>query len=660
MKIKLTIFSSIFVTVLFGVGCVATIETTTKILFPDNLIEEEVEKTIVLPRALERSDKVFFHEISSQKVPKNGYAISWAPTGDWFATGSEDGFVRVWSADGRLIKVINAHGSTIRNIKISPSGTEIASASNDGTVKIWNVDTGESLFTYTKHMGHTVHGVTWSPDGSLLASCASDGSASIWHRKSGVETVARKFEKRIWEIVWSPDGKLIALGMDGTGPVHLIDPTDGKTVKEITNALEGFGYYGASLKWSSDAKFLVTGSHPSGGRVWDVETGKPQGGMKQQIAKVALSPDSSLFISASTSGHDGSIYIVDSKTGERKQVILGENYGAGAGVTAVDWSPKGGKISAQYNGRDGNYVKVWQKAPYLERKAHKSVIQHMAWSPDSKKVATTGGDESIQIWSLEDGSVVTLRGHVGHVRQLSWNSDGTKIVSASDDKTIRIWDPVKGVEISRLEDHKDVVTSVDWQPNGGDMIASVSSDRTLLLWSANNGALINAFKRDKESPAYGAVEWSEDGDLIYAGSYTGLVDVWEVDEQKKTRSFEGGAGNIRIIERSAGNGLIACVSDGGIRVVDPVKGTITMKIEANHDVNVNWSPSGKTLLSAIHRSQLRIHDVSTGDLHYAFDDYSSRENQRSIAMSPNGQMIATGRSDGTVCVWALPTQLLQP
>src|SRR5262249_44732889 len=65
----------------------------------------------------------------------------------------------------------------------------------------------------------------------------------------------------------------------------------------------------------------------------------------------------------------------------------------------------------------------------------------VVFSPDGRRLATTGSGGEVCLWSAETGArLVTLPGHRGGVKGLRFSPDGRRLVSTGVDRTIRVWD----------------------------------------------------------------------------------------------------------------------------------------------------------------------------------------------------------------------------
>jgi WD40 repeat protein len=73
-------------------------------------------------------------------------------------------------------------------------------------------------------------------------------------------------------------------------------------------------------------------------------------------------------------------------------------------------------------------------------KGHSSYLCAIAFSPNSKTLASGSHDKTIRLWDSQSGAALkTLKGHSGFVGALAFSPDGKTLASASIDNTIRLW-----------------------------------------------------------------------------------------------------------------------------------------------------------------------------------------------------------------------------
>ena len=121
---------------------------------------------------------------------------------------------------------------------------------------------------------------------------------------------------------------------------------------------------------------------------------------------------------------------------------------------------------------------------------HTNVVYSASFSPDGSRVVSASWDNTIRIWDVSTGSVLTtLEGHTNWVISASFSPDGSRVVSASVDKTIRIWDVSTGSVLKTLGEHTASVNSAFFSPDGS-RVVSVSDDGTIRIWDVSTGVSV--------------------------------------------------------------------------------------------------------------------------------------------------------------------------
>jgi WD40 repeat protein len=335
-----------------------------------------------------------------------------------------------------------AHKDIVEQLMISPDGKLLASASLDKTIKLWSLPDRILLCTLSKQ-ADSVSALVFSPDSQLLALGSWDSTVKLWSLPDG--TLLHTLTETGGGVAISPDGKMLASrGADNS--VKLWSLPDAKLLKTLTG--------------HTSSVFAVAFS-PTGDRLVSA------GGYPDETVKLWSLPDGALLGTLTPS-----IKVIQTLVFSRngKQLLMANNSNNGIGLYSL---PDGELISLAAN------------------------YHALAISPDRQWVAFAKGDKTIELWSMEKASRISMLN--ANAGCMAISPDGKLLVSAPDiellasapdmDKTIKLWSLPEGSLLRALTAYTLSAEAVAISPDGK-LLVSAGLDKAVKLWSLPEGAPI--------------------------------------------------------------------------------------------------------------------------------------------------------------------------
>ncbi|CEL03835.1 hypothetical protein ASPCAL04975 [Aspergillus calidoustus] len=289
---------------------------------------------------------------------------------------------------------------------------------------------------------------------------------------------------------------------------------------------------------------------------------------------------------------------------------------------------------------------------------HSDSILLVAFSPDSKELASSSSDNTIKLWDPTTGELrQNLEGHSDSVRSVAFSPDGKQLASGSNDKTIMVWDPMTGELRQNLKGHSGFVSSVVFSPDGK-QLASSSSDKTIKLWDSITGKLQQTL--EGHSGWVRSVTFSLDGRQLASGSGDKTIKLWDPITGEELQTFEGHSDPIRsVIFSPDGRQLASGSDDKTVKLWDHTMVELSQTLEGHFDSvwSIAFSQDGKQVASGSDDKTIRLWDRMTGKLQHILGSHSGFI--RSIAFSPDNRQLVSGSSDKTIRLWDPITGKLQ-
>jgi WD40 repeat protein len=238
---------------------------------------------------------------------------------------------------------------------------------------------------------------------------------------------------------------------------------------------------------------------------------------------------------------------------------VGPNQTPGEGLVLC-WAPDG-KLLAHATGRRAA-IRLWDPntGNFRTLKGEDKPLRSLAWSPDKggKFLASADVEGTVTVWDVATGMPgfsfeyavlrqppgVGVGGKPSASSVLSWSPDGKRLAVAGEDQTIKIWDVDKKEELATLpgnpaKGNPQAACAVAWSPDGR-RLAAASPDGTFLLYDTAAwqrvltlrpvpaGTFVAAF-----FPVHaGALAWSPDGTQLALFGGGGAVTIWDATPQE--------------------------------------------------------------------------------------------------------------------------------
>jgi len=331
-------------------------------------------------------------------------------------------------------------------------------------------------------------------------------------------------------------------------------------------------------------------------------------------------------------------------------------------IRTVAWSSKGDLVAL---GTISGEVLVWSVQTgevVVVFEGHFTAVTSITWSPDGVRLAsasTDGENGEVRIWNLESGeNEAGFGGNYGGILSVAWSSDGRFLASGLGNGNVLVYDVQAYEEVITLEGQAGSVNSVSWSPDGSQLAAGTEGG-SVVMWRTGTWETLTTFASGEGGIL--SISWSPDGSMLVCGFASGLVVVSDATTMETVASFSGQAGGVYSVAWSPdGSSVAVGTAEGLVQVWSVQTWTIvaTLEVQAGSVNSVSWSPSGGWLAIGADGA------VQVWRKEFAQPEETWRPTQSfqedtgvvSTAVSPNGDLVASGLANGTVVVRQVETQ----
>lgn len=315
-------------------------------------------------------------------------------------------------------------------------------------------------------------------------------------------------------LAWSRDGARLAVAAV-SGPVAVFDAASGA----VRHTLAGHGFGTTAVAWGAGAT-LATAGQDGKVRLWDADAGTETAalaGGAAWVERLAWSPDAKSL--ASAAGRKLKLWDMAGQ-------LLRAYPDHASTISDVTWRPGSSDLTSSCYGR----VTVWTPESDSPKRVleWKGSVLALAWSPDSKYLATGDQDSTVHFWIYKSGTDLQMSGYPMKVRELSWDKDG-RFLATGGGSVVTVWDcsgkGPEGTTPLSLEAHDEAahVSTLAFQKSGP-LLASGGSDGRAVLW--HPGKFKKALDQQRPGSGVTQVAWSPDDTKLAVGCEGGEVAVY--------------------------------------------------------------------------------------------------------------------------------------
>ena len=279
---------------------------------------------------------------------------------------------------------------------------------------------------------------------------------------------------------------------------------------------------------------------------------------------------------------------------------------------------------------------------------HKGDVWSVALAPDGRSAASGGRDGSVRFWDLiKDREIAVVHGHARDVKAVVYSPDGKTVVSGGLDGSLQLWNSATGALISKLVAGGPPVADLAFSPTGKSL-AAACADQTVRVWNPKDGQ--ERFTHRLEVGSVLALAFAPDGMVLAGGCTDRGVRIWDARSGRQLAMLRGHAGPVVGLAFAPQDFTLATLgTDCEIKLWDSdTCGELSALSPDTKGVgtSVAFSPDGGTVVCGNQAGDLWFWDVPDRKTR-SYAAGHRREFGKAV-YSPDGSLLATGQSDGTV------------
>ncbi len=277
------------------------------------------------------------------------------------------------------------------------------------------------------------------------------------------------------------------------------------------------------------------------------------------------------------------------------------------------------------SGYKDNMVALWDLATgttKLTLGPHSDNVASVAFSPSGRLLAAASFDGVLVLWNIMDGTLNKTLAAPTDQHNNYWvpattlfSPDGNTLAPAYH-TTLILWDPISGTRHHSFTGSGEwIITDLSFSRDGRLLALGAKSYPCISLWDCETGSIHQILTPNASSSFRVAVAFSpvDDETLATGFELSGQVDIWRLGETPRKRTLPR-SGVLRCIEFSSDGGLLALATDGDeVELWDPARETLFDKLVNPEQMDSHilaFSADGKLFASLTDGSNVVLWDFA--------------------------------------------------
>jgi WD40 repeat protein len=488
-------------------------------------------------------------------APRSGTRRAFfTPDGSKIISGTRDGAIRVWDVgSGAVLRELKGFVTSLEDLAIVGQGASVATVGDGGLLRVWSLATGQLESDFSRD-APAVFAVAADPAGTVLVSGGNDGAVTAFDvgRRARLWRQAAH-DGMVYGIAVSPSSHIVATGgVDSR--LQIWNATSGQRLRSIdteNGTVRSLGFDPTGSKIAAAGHWRTT--------LWDLADASvpPRSfGSAEGTNDAQISDGMRLLATC----HNGLLRLWDLTADARSDHWAGHR---GAVTSLVAGIADGTMFSA---GADG-VVSLWQMGRRERTFAVTPAtrVSALALSANRRWLSSVGQPGTAAVWDPQSGARITTLAEIGTSRAITFADADRRLIAGEVDGTIKMWDwrddtahnprtfTSTGGEVLALASH-------------GTQLFIAHRERVVVIRDAISGRELRTLNAS-HSPFSLAV--TPDGRLLAAGTWSGIVDIWEIASGRKLHTLQGPTALVTALDINAQGTMLALSSrDGSTRLWD--------------------------------------------------------------------------------------------